>query len=64
MVCCFCIFETEWHANVTVRSERCDERGHELVGLLHCDLMVAGIRIKEAEDFTPRGRVDYLIYAW
>ena len=40
-----------------------DERHRELVGLLHHDLMVAGVRIKEAEGFTPQGRVDYLVYA-
>ena len=26
--------------------------------------MVPGVRIKEAEGFAPRGRVDYLVYAW
>ena len=30
----------------------------------HDDLMVPGVRIKEAEGFAPRDRVDYLVYAW
>ena len=45
-------------------AEGSDERGRELVGFLHRNLMVAGVRIQEAEGFAPRGGVDYLIYAW
>ena len=63
LVCCPSVLQTEWHRDVAKRSEGGDERRHELVGLFHHDLMVAGGRIKEAEGFTPRGRVDYLVYA-
>ena len=26
--------------------------------------MVSRVRVKEAEGFAPRGRVDYLVYMW
>ena len=58
------VLESKWHRNVAERSKQGDERGHELVKLFHHDLMVLGVRIKEAQGFTPRGRVNYLIYAW
>jgi hypothetical protein len=64
LVCCSCILQTEQHANIAIRSERRNERSRELVRLFHRNLMVTGIRIKEVEGFTPRSRVDYLIYAW
>jgi hypothetical protein len=64
LVCCCCIFETERHANIAVRSERRDKRSHKMVGHFHRNLMVAEIRIKKLEGFAPRGQVDYLIYAW
>jgi hypothetical protein len=53
LVCCSSVFQSKRHADVAIRSERCDEKSHELVGLFHRNLMVAGIRIKEAEDFAP-----------
>ena len=40
--------EFERHRNVAERSEQGDERGCELVRLFHRDLMVLGVRIKEA----------------
>jgi hypothetical protein len=57
-------FQSERHANIAIRFERRDERCHALVRLFHRNLMVARIRIKEEDGSTPRGRVDYLIYAW
>ena len=42
------ILESEQHRNVAERSKRGDERGCELVGLFHHDLMVPGVCIKEA----------------
>ena len=42
------VLESKGHHNVAERSEHSDERGHELVGLFHRDLMVPGVRIKEA----------------
>jgi hypothetical protein len=53
LVGCSCVLQTEHHANITVRSERHDERSRELVGLFHRDLMVARVCIKEAEGFAP-----------
>ena len=35
-----------------------------MVELFHHNLMVPGVRIKEAEGFIPQGRVNYLVYAW
>jgi hypothetical protein len=64
LVCCSCVLQAKWHANVAIRSERHDKRSYELVRLFYCNLMVAGIYVKEAEGFAPRGRVDYMIYAW
>jgi hypothetical protein len=62
LVYCSRVFQTEQHSNIAEQSEWCDERSRELVELFHRDLMVPRVRIKEAEDFAPRGRVDYLIY--
>ena len=42
------VLESERHRNVAERSKQGDERGRELVGLFHRDLMVSGVRIKEA----------------
>ena len=47
------VFQTERYCDVAERSERGDERCRELVGLFHRDLMVPGVRIKEAKGFTP-----------
>jgi hypothetical protein len=35
------VFQTEQHCDVAVYAEQGDEGGRELVGLLHCDLVVA-----------------------
>jgi hypothetical protein len=40
-----CVPETEGHSNIAIHAEWGDERSRELVGLLHFDLVVAGIRI-------------------
>ena len=42
-------------------SPRGDERSCELVGLLHFDLMVAGICIKEGQGLASRSGVNNLI---
>jgi hypothetical protein len=64
LVCCSCVLQTEWHANVAMQFKRHDEISCELVRLFHRFLIVARIHIKEAEGFAPQGRADYLIYAW
>jgi hypothetical protein len=53
LVCCSCILQIEWHANVTLQFEWRDKRSHELVRLFHHNLIVARVRIKEAEGFAP-----------
>ena len=53
LVCSTSVLQTEWHGDIAERSEGGDERCRELVGLFHRDLMVAGVRIKEVEGFTP-----------
>lgn len=39
------VFQAERHRNVAIRSEWCDERGRELVGFFHRNLMVPGVHI-------------------
>jgi hypothetical protein len=58
-----CVLQAKWHGDVAIRSEEGDEGSHELVELLHHDLIVSGGHIKEAKGFEPRGQVDYLVYA-
>ena len=53
LVCSPHILQAERHCDIAERSEWGDERCHELVGLFHRDLMVPGVRIKEAKSFTP-----------
>ena len=53
LVCSPNVLQTKWHCDIVERSEGGDERCHELVGLFHRDLMVAGVHIKEVEGFTP-----------
>jgi hypothetical protein len=35
-----CIPQTKWHSSTTIHAKRCDERGRELIGLFHLDLMI------------------------
>ena len=53
LVRCPSVLQTEQHQNIVEQSEGGDERHRELVGLFHHDLMVAGVRVKEAEGFEP-----------
>ena len=53
LVCSLSVLQIERHCDVAERSEGGDERCHELVGFFHRNLMVLGVRIKEAEGFTP-----------
>jgi hypothetical protein len=64
LVCSARVSETERHRYVAVHPERRDERSRELVGLLHFYLVVPGIGIKEAQELTPRSRVNDLIHSW
>jgi hypothetical protein len=48
-----CVSEAKWHRDVAEHPERRDERSRELVRLLHLYLMVSGVSIKEAKQFTP-----------
>ena len=47
------VLQAERHCDVAEQSKWGDERCHELVGLFHRDLMVPGVRIKEAKSFVP-----------
>ena len=49
------VLQTKWHHDIVERSKRGDERHRELVRLFHRDLMVPGVRIKEAKGFTLLG---------
>ena len=53
LVCSPSVLQTEQHYDIAERSKGGDERCHELVGLFHRNLMVPGVRIKEAEGFAP-----------
>lgn len=57
------VVEPEGHCDVTERAEWCDKRGFHLVGLLHPDLVVAGVGFQETESFTPCGGVHDLFDA-
>jgi hypothetical protein len=46
------IFQAERHGEVAIRAERGDERGRELVGLFHRNLVIARVDIQKREDFT------------
>jgi hypothetical protein len=64
LVRCTRVPEAERHRDVAKHPEWRDERSRELVGLLHLDLMVPGVGIKEAKQLTPSGRINNLIDAW
>ena len=57
------VLEAQGQRHVTIRVEWSDKGGRELVGLLHSDLVILRIYIKEAQGFAPYGRVDHLINA-
>jgi hypothetical protein len=40
LVCRDYIPQTKWHSNIAVHAKWCDERGRELVGLFHPDLVI------------------------
>ena len=52
LVCSPSVLQTERHCDVAEQSEWGDQRCHELV-VLHRDLMVPRVRIKEAKGFAP-----------
>ena len=53
LVCSPSVLQTERHCDVAEQSEGGDERCHELVGFFHHNLMVPGVRVKEAKGFAP-----------
>jgi hypothetical protein len=63
-VCNPSVLQTERHCDIAERFEGGDERCRKLVRLFHRNLMVPRVCIEEAEGFEPRGRVNYLVYAW
>jgi hypothetical protein len=54
LVCSPRVLEPERHGDIAVRPKWVDERGRGLVRLFHHNLVVAGISIKEGEDFTSQ----------
>jgi hypothetical protein len=56
--------KTKWHCYVAKHAEWHDERGCELIGLLHLYLVVARIGIKETQEFTPCSGIHNLIDSW
>jgi hypothetical protein len=47
LICGACIPQPEGHGSITIHTMWGDERGHELVGLFHSDLMIIEVGIKE-----------------
>ena len=55
------VSEAKRHSRIVVQAKWGDERSCELVGLLHFDLMVAEICIKEGQGLASRSGVNDLI---
>ena len=53
LVCSPSVLQIERHCDVAECSKGGDERCRKLVLVFHRDLMVPGVRIKEAKGFTP-----------
>ena len=53
------IFEANEHRHVALRAEWSDGVNRELVGLLHPDLVIHRVCVKEAHGFAPCGRGDH-----
>ena len=56
------IFESERHGGIAIRTERCDERCFDLVVLFEGYLVIAGVTVKEGEEFIATGGVYNLVY--
>ena len=57
------VLQAKRHGYVAVRTIQGDERGCELIGLFHHDLVIARVGIQKGEDLTTQGGVNYLVYA-
>ena len=56
------VLESKVHGGIAVRTERRDERRLDLVVLFERYLMIAGVIVKEGEEFVASGGVYNLIY--
>ena len=56
------VLESEGHGGVAVCTEGCDERCLDLVFFLEGDLVIAGVTVKEGEQFADSGGVYNLVY--
>ena len=56
------VLESEGHGGVAVRTKGHDERHLDLVFFLEGDLVIAGVTIKEGEQFAASGGVYNLVY--
>ena len=56
------IFESERHGGIAIHTERRDERCFDLVVLFEGHLVIAGVTVKEGEEFAAGGGVYNLVY--
>jgi hypothetical protein len=61
LICGTDVTQPEGHGCITIRALWGDERGRDLVGLFHPDLMVTGVGIKEGKSFASHSGVNNLI---
>jgi hypothetical protein len=61
LICEAGILQPEGHGSIAIHTMWGDERGRELVGLFHPDLVIAGVGIKEGYRFTSCGGINNLI---
>ena len=62
MIGCPGVLEFEGHGGITIRTERHDERRLDLFFFFEGDLVIAGVTIKEGEQFVASGVVYNLVY--
>ena len=59
-----CVLQVERHCRVTIGPKRGDEGGHEPVGWVQLDLVVAGIGIQKGQQVAAGRGTNHLIYLW
>ena len=56
------ILESEGHGGITIRTKRRDERHLDLVFFLEGNMVIAGVIVKEGEQFAASSGVYNLVY--
>ena len=56
------VLESKGHGGVAICNEGCDERRPDLIFFLEGDLVIAGVTVKEGEQFIAGGGVYNLVY--